>query len=82
MPTAKLSSTHLRVSRRQRTLDGGTANLGREWAARITPSLAATERAPEITRSGVLCSLQMHLSCGVYTSLLGRRYSGTGAGGG
>ncbi|MCG2974840.1 hypothetical protein KZ298_04055, partial [Escherichia coli] len=38
--------------------------------------------APEIARSGVLFSLQTHLSCGAYTSLLGRSYSGGGAGGG
>lgn len=59
-----------------------SANLGREWAARITPSLTAAVRAPEIARSGVLFSLQTHLSCGAYTSLLGRSYSGGGAGGG
>ncbi|STK06455.1 putative inner membrane protein [Escherichia coli] len=41
-----------------------SANLGREWAARITPSLTAAVRAPEIARSGVLFSLQMHLSLG------------------
>ncbi|STF82215.1 putative inner membrane protein [Escherichia coli] len=41
-----------------------SANLGREWAARITPSLTAAVRAPEIARSGVLFSLQTHLSCG------------------
>lgn len=59
-----------------------SANLGKEWAARITPSLTAAVHAPEIARSGVLFSLQMHLSCGAYTSLLGRSYSGGGAGGG
>ncbi|RGT82021.1 DUF2207 domain-containing protein, partial [Escherichia coli] len=58
------------------------ANLGREWAARITPSLTAAVRAPEIARSGVLFSLQTHLSCGAYTSLLGRSYSGGGSGAG
>ncbi|MEN1205488.1 hypothetical protein AAIG93_33715, partial [Pseudomonas aeruginosa] len=57
-----------------------SANLGREWAARITPSLTAAVRAPEIARSGVLFSLQMHLSLGANTSLLGRSYSGGGAG--
>ncbi|EOT6124606.1 DUF2207 domain-containing protein, partial [Escherichia coli] len=59
-----------------------SANLGREWAARITPSLTAAVRAPEIARSGVLFSLQMHLSLGANSSLLGRSYSGGGAGGG
>ncbi|MCV5479846.1 DUF2207 domain-containing protein, partial [Escherichia coli] len=59
-----------------------SANLGRELVARITPSLTAAVRAPEIARSGVLFSLQTHLSCGAYTSLLGRSYSGGGAGGG
>ncbi len=41
-----------------------SANLGREWAERITPSLTAAVSAPEIARSGVLFSLQTHLSCG------------------
>ncbi|EER1941494.1 DUF2207 domain-containing protein [Escherichia coli] len=59
-----------------------SANLGREWVARITPSLTAAVRAPEIARSGVLFSLQMHLSLGANTSLLGRSYSGGAAGGG
>ncbi len=39
--------------------------------ARITPSLTAAVSAPEIARSGVLFSLQMHLSLGANTSLLG-----------
>lgn len=98
MPTVKLSLTILRVKRRQhsgrrrkgetRKLDYAllgwavSANLGREWAERITPSLTAAVSAPEIARSGVLFSLQTHLSCGAYTSLLGRSYSGGGAGGG
>lgn len=98
MPTVKLSLTILRKEaathsgrRRKgetRKLDYAllgwavSANLGREWAARITPSLTAAVRAPEIARSGVLFSLQTHLSCGAYTSLLGRSYSGGGAGGG
>ncbi len=56
--------------------------LGIEWAALITQSLTAAVRAPEIARSGVLVSLQMHLSLGANTSLLGRSYSGGGAGGG
>lgn len=59
-----------------------SANLGREWALRIAPSLSSAIRAPEIARNGVLFSLQTHLSCGANTSLLGRSYSGGGAGGG
>ncbi|WP_433710946.1 hypothetical protein [Escherichia marmotae] len=59
-----------------------SANLGREWALRIAPSLSSAIRAPEIARNGVLFSLQTHLSCGAYTSLLGRSYSGGGSGAG
>ncbi|MCV5707160.1 DUF2207 domain-containing protein, partial [Escherichia coli] len=57
-------------------------NHTKQHAPPITPSLTAAVRAPEIARSGVLFSLQTHLSCGAYTSLLGRSYSGGGAGGG
>ena len=35
------------------------------------PIITAAVRAPEIARSGVLFSLQTHLSCGAYTSLFG-----------
>ncbi|EKE9077090.1 hypothetical protein OXD16_004024, partial [Escherichia coli] len=49
---------------------------------RIAPSLSSAICAPEIARNGVLFSLQTHLSCGAYTSLLGRSYSGGGSGAG
>ncbi len=69
MPTVKLSLTILRSAATPdgqlgrgnpgnwncyRLLVGSLANLGREWAARITPSLTAAVRAPEIARSSIL----------------------------
>ncbi len=50
---------------------GGAGKPWQRMGARITPSLTAAVRAPEIARSGVLFSLQMHLSLGANTSLLG-----------
>ncbi len=62
--TVKLSLTILRVKRQQHTVGaeergstetglrfvrlGGLGNLGREWAARITPSLTAAVRARKL----------------------------------
>ncbi|MEM0650660.1 DUF2207 domain-containing protein [Klebsiella huaxiensis] len=61
------------------------AGLGKEWANRLAPSLAAAIKEPEIARSGVLLSLQAHLSIGASSVSgfgSGGGFSGGGAGGG
>jgi len=62
------------------------AGLGKAWANRLAPSLAAAIKAPEIARSGAFLTLQAHLNSGSASAFglggSGGGFSGGGAGGG